>query len=155
MLWELPYSGGAVTHARQIDIDHIIPLKWAHGHGADRWSSNQKQTFANDPENLLARSASANRRKGAKGPDDWTPEVNHCEYAKRWGRLFIKYRLIVLPVEEKALANGVPNVKQVHNSFQIRVKSATTSTSTNHPKQPKSLSDIAYIERRHCAAQSC
>ena len=37
-LWNQPYSGGSTTNASQIDIDHIIPLKWAHGHGGDRWS---------------------------------------------------------------------------------------------------------------------
>ena len=52
-LWNLPYSGGSTTSASQIDIDHIIPLKWAHGHGGDRWSSERKKAFANDPDNLL------------------------------------------------------------------------------------------------------
>ena len=37
-LWELPYIGGTVTNAQQLDIDHMIPPKWAHGHGGDRWS---------------------------------------------------------------------------------------------------------------------
>ena len=37
-LWELPFTGGTVTNAQQLDIDHMIPPKWAHGHGGDRWS---------------------------------------------------------------------------------------------------------------------
>ena len=101
--WVLPYTGGTVTNARQIDIDHIIPLKWAHGHGGDRWTSAQKQAFANDPENLLATHSSANRSKGAKGPDDWMPAVNHCQYAKRWKYLLDKYQLDIVPVEQVAL----------------------------------------------------
>jgi hypothetical protein len=36
--------------------------------------------FANDPGNLLATSASADRSKGAKGPDQWLPSFGHCEY---------------------------------------------------------------------------
>lgn len=28
-LWALPYTGGNVTDPSQLDIDHIIPLKWA------------------------------------------------------------------------------------------------------------------------------
>ena len=102
-LWVLPYTGGTVTNARQLDIDHIIPLKWAHGHGGDRWTSRQKQAFANDPENLLATYSSANRSKGAKGPDGWVPAVNRCQYAKRWEYLLEKYDLMVLPVESDAL----------------------------------------------------
>jgi hypothetical protein len=102
-LWHLPYTGGTLTNARQLDIDHIIPLKWAHGHGGDRWTADRKRTFANDPDNLLATSASANRSKGAKGPDQWMPSIDQCEYAKRWESLLVKYQLAVLPVERGAL----------------------------------------------------
>jgi hypothetical protein len=105
-LWALPYTGGTVTSSRQLDIDHIIPLKWAHGHGGDRWTSRQKQAFANDPENLLATYSSANRSKGAKGPDDWMPTVNQCQYAKRWEYLLEKYELMALPVEKAALVSA-------------------------------------------------
>jgi len=105
-LWDLPYTGGKVTNARQLDIDHIIPLKWAHGHGGDRWTLTQKRTFANDPENLLPVYSSANRSKGAKGPDDWMPSVNRCEYAKRWKSLIDKYELMVVHVEDRTLSEA-------------------------------------------------
>ena len=93
-LWDLPYSGGSTTSASQIDVDHIIPLKWAHGHGGDRWSDARKRAFANDPDNLLATSSSANRSKGAKGPDQWMPAINRCNYAQRWEGLIEKYGLV-------------------------------------------------------------
>ncbi|MGK0472302.1 MAG: hypothetical protein ACJAR0_002783 [Candidatus Azotimanducaceae bacterium] len=108
-LWELPYSVGSVTNARQLDIDHIVPLKWAHGHGGDRWSLQKKEAFANDPENLLATYSSANRSKGAKGPDDWLPKINRCEYATRWQYLIDKYELAVVPVEGAALSGACLN----------------------------------------------
>jgi len=91
--WNLPYSGRSTTSASKIDIDHIIPLKWAHGHGGGRWSSERKKAFANDPDNLLSTSSSANRSKGAKGPDQWMPAINKCSYAQRWLGLIAKYRL--------------------------------------------------------------
>jgi hypothetical protein len=102
-LWLLPHTGGTLTNARQLDIDHIIPLKWAHGHGGDRWTADRKRAFANDPANLLATSASANRSKGAKGPDQWMPSIDQCMYAKRWESLLGKYQLAALPVETGAL----------------------------------------------------
>ncbi len=105
-LWKLPYSGSVVTDPSQIDIDHVIPLRWAHGHGGDRWTLNQKRIFANDPENLLATYYSANRSKGAKGPDDWMPDINRCEYAKRWESVLSKYQLGVLPEEQSALISA-------------------------------------------------
>ena len=89
-----PYTSGSTTSASQIDIDHIILLKWAHSHGGDRWSTGRKRAFANDPDNLLASSSSANRRKGAKGPDEWMPEINKCSYAQRWEVLIEKYGLL-------------------------------------------------------------
>ncbi|MEO2182472.1 MAG: DUF1524 domain-containing protein [bacterium] len=100
--WNLPYSGGSTTSASQIDIDHIIPLKWAHGHGGDRWSDARKRAFANDPENLLATSSSANRGKGAKGPAQWVPAINRCRYAKRWEVLIEKYGLVATTGEMAA-----------------------------------------------------
>jgi hypothetical protein len=101
--WHLAYTGGTLTSALQLDIDHIIPLKWAHGHGGDRWPTDQKRAFANDPDNLLTTSSSANRSKGAKGPDHWMPSIDQCMYAKRWEALLAKYQLAVLPVETGAL----------------------------------------------------
>ena len=105
-LWELPYIGGTVTNAQQLDIDHIIPLKWAHGHGGDKWSKGKKINFANDPDNLLATSSSANRSKGAKGPDQWMPKVERCSYAKRWQRLIDKYGLMTSRSEVEAITEA-------------------------------------------------
>jgi hypothetical protein len=102
-LWNLPYFGGSTTSASQIDIDHIIPLKWTHGHGGDRWSRSRKRAFANDPDNLLATSSSANRRKGAKGPDEWMPAINRCSYAQRWEGLIEKYGLVTTTWEMAAI----------------------------------------------------
>ena len=104
--WSLPYSGGSTTSASHIDIDHIIPLKWAHGHGGDRWSGARKRAFANDPENLLATSSSANRSKGAKGPDEWMPAINECSYAQRWEGLIEKYGLMITTGEMEAIGRA-------------------------------------------------
>ena len=103
-LWELPYIGGRETNAQELDIDHISPLKWAHGHGGDRWTESQKRNFANDPDNLLATSSSANRSKGAKGPDQWLPSINKCSYAQRWVQLIEKYGLMTTAGETEAIA---------------------------------------------------
>ena len=105
-LWKLPYSGGSTKKASQIDIDHIIPLKWAHGHGGDRWSDAKKKAFANDPENLMATSSSANRSNGAKGPDQWMPAINKCSYAQRWEGLIEKYGLLITNGEMVAIGRA-------------------------------------------------
>ena len=65
--WYDPYSNEIYTISKDLDLDHIVPLKFAHGHGADKWSRERKKQFANDYENLLLVNASLNRQKGANG----------------------------------------------------------------------------------------
>ena len=64
------YSGEVIFDASKLDIDHIVPLKWDWGHGANEWSKEKREKFANDPVNLVAVEASLNRQKGAKGLDE-------------------------------------------------------------------------------------
>jgi hypothetical protein len=68
--WYDPYSGDTFTISKELDLDHIVPLMFAHGHGADKWSRERKAMFANDLDNLILVKASLNRQKGAKGLTD-------------------------------------------------------------------------------------
>ena len=49
-LWYGPFLGKFFIGASDLDVDHIIPLKWAHMHGGWRWTAEQRQLFANDYE---------------------------------------------------------------------------------------------------------
>lgn len=91
--WISMYSGKVIHDATAIDIDHVVPLKWAWDHGANEWTKERRVEFANDPVNLLAVEASLNRQKGAKGPDEWQPPSNQCQYLNRFRRVAIKYDL--------------------------------------------------------------
>jgi hypothetical protein len=64
--WYDPYSGDTFTISKALDLDHIVPLKFAHGHGADRWNNERKSIFANDLDNLILVKASLNHQKRAK-----------------------------------------------------------------------------------------
>ena len=105
-LWIDPYTGQRIEKASDLDIDHIVPLAWAHGHGASDWTRAQKRAFANDMDNLLAVDAGANREKGAKGPDDWMPPATayRCEYVGRFSNLVRKYKLSLYPPEQSAIS---------------------------------------------------
>ena len=94
-LWFGPFLGKFVTESSDLDVDHVIPLKWAHTHGGWRWSAEQKQTFANDYENLILVDDGRNQSKGSKGPGDWMPDnaAYHCAYAFKWSYLIDKYNL--------------------------------------------------------------
>ncbi len=59
--WISPFTGAVIHDPSAIDIDHVVPLKWAWDHGAANWSRAQRERFANDPANLLSVEASLNR----------------------------------------------------------------------------------------------
>ena len=92
-----------------LDIDHFVPLANAHRSGGWAWDRDTKRAYANDlgdPGHLIAVSSSANRSKGARGPEEWTPESIgfHCEYATTWTRIKISWSLTVTPAEHDALS---------------------------------------------------
>lgn len=100
--WISMYSGKVIQNAGKVDIDHVVPLKWAWDHGSDKWSRAERQKFANDPVNLVPAEASLNWQKGAQGPEDWLPPAGRCQYVSRFMRIVKVYRLQLSPGE----ANG-------------------------------------------------
>lgn len=98
--WISPYSGETIFNASDIDIDHVVPLKFAWLHGANAWERSTRIKFANDPANLLSVEASLNRQKGAKGLGEWLPPKNQCQYILRFYRI-VKLYSVELTSEEK------------------------------------------------------
>lgn len=103
--WLCPYTGKEILKASELDIDHIVPLAHAQKSGGAAWPREKKRQFANDPLNLLAVEASANRAKGDQAPDRWRPPRRSYwpEYARRWRTVKGKYNLRISPAEEAAL----------------------------------------------------
>jgi endonuclease I len=103
--WCDPCSGQNYANSKDLDLDHVVPLQFAHGHGAAKWSGEKKQKFANDLDNLLLVNASLNRQKGAKGLDEWLPP-NHayrCEYIAHFNTVMMKYELSFIPSEQRVV----------------------------------------------------
>lgn len=94
-MWEDYFFNEIHTKAKNVDIDHIIPLKHAYENGAKDWSLKEKETFANDHENLAITSLKYNRQKGAKDITEWLPldKSYACKYVKQWFYLKNKYKL--------------------------------------------------------------
>ena len=106
--WIDSYTGKTIHKSGDLDVDHMIPLKNAHDSGGWDWSDARKKAFANDLEDadhLIAVSSSANRQKGAKGPDKWKPSNRGywCEYARDWIRIKANWELTVTGDEWDAL----------------------------------------------------
>jgi hypothetical protein len=103
--WLDPYTGQIFTRANQLDVDHLVPLAWAHVRGGAGWNAELRARFANDLVNLFAVDAGTNRAKGAKGYDEWLPPATdfRCQYILRFERVVQSYGLAYLPSEVDTL----------------------------------------------------
>lgn len=104
--WLDPYTGRIFSSARDLDIDHLVPLAWAHAHGGYAWDAATRAKFANDPVNLFAVDAATNRAKGAQGPDTWLPPDAsfQCQYILRFERVVQSYGLVYDANEAAAIS---------------------------------------------------
>ena len=107
--WLGLYTGQHYNNARDLDIDHLVPLKWAWDHGANHWSAGKRREFANDEANLFAVKSSVNRQKGAKGPTTWLPPDAqfHCRYVTQFTRIVARDNLVLTTNHHRLLGNLV------------------------------------------------
>ena len=93
--WLDLYTGKIFLESKHLDIDHLVPLKYAWDRGSHSWSSLKRAQFSNDPSNLFAVQKSVNRQKSAYGPTEWLPPSLEfrCQYILRFQRIVKKYVL--------------------------------------------------------------
>ena len=105
--WIDPYSAEVHHKASEVDIDHLVPLKFAWNHGAWGWEPNKMEQFANDPENLVITKKSLNRSKGSDGPLQWLPpnDAFVCAYIDRFLVIMDRYSLKTLEDEAQAFGD--------------------------------------------------
>jgi hypothetical protein len=104
-----PLTGETVTFTRTsegyqpVQIDHIIPLAVAWSSGADSWTAEQREHFANDPANLQA--TTANQSKGDSTPSKWLPagDAAACTYSTRYLEVAVDYALEISAADRSAL----------------------------------------------------
>src|SRR5690606_10585298 len=72
-----PYTSAKIRFERggasEVDVDHVVALGNAWVTGAAEWPFKQRVALANDPLNLLAVEASANRAKSDADAATWLP----------------------------------------------------------------------------------
>ena len=106
--WLDEYTGKTFKVAVQVDIDHVIPLMYAHTHGGDRWPAQKKLQFANDPLNLMLVEKREIKKKNERGPDRYLPRKEfQCEYAGMWDAIAKNYDLDLESRDESRLSNIV------------------------------------------------
>ena len=107
--WIDQYTKKEYFDASEVDIDHLIPLKFSWLYGANLWSKRKLRSFYNDPMNLFIVGKNINRSKGAMGPLDWLPPNSdiHCVYITKFIYILDNYELSV-PIKKK---NGYEKLK--------------------------------------------
>ncbi|ARP71821.1 HNH endonuclease [Streptomyces pluripotens] len=103
-----PYSDKAITYRRgrsQVDIDHVVALSDAWQKGAKYWDPSKRIALANDPLNLIAVDAGANRGKGDGDAATWLPsnKAYRCTYVATQVAVKKKYGLWVTAAERTAM----------------------------------------------------
>ena len=106
--WLGLYTGITIQNASAVDMDHMVPLKNAHLSGAWAWDAQRREEYANYlayDDHLIGVTASANRSKGAKGPEEWMPPDTSywCEYAIDWITIKAEWSLTANSAEWTAL----------------------------------------------------
>ena len=105
-----PYTGNRISFTKGdgnlVDIDHVVAMGNAWATGAFRWEIRKRAAFANDPMNLLAVDASANRQKGDGDAATWLPSNKRvrCGYVARQIGVKAKYDLWVTHAEKDAMS---------------------------------------------------
>ncbi|WP_328312413.1 HNH endonuclease family protein [Streptomyces sp. NBC_00442] len=103
-----PYTGQSITFKRgasKIDIDHVVALSDAWQKGAQQWDKQKRTAFANDPLNLIAVDASANRRKSDGDAATWLPpyKAYRCTYVADQVAVKKKYGVWLTDAERTAM----------------------------------------------------
>ena len=115
--WYDPFTAETLTDATKLDVDHMVPLKNAHDSGGWAWNKKRKSDYANYmkyEDHLIAVTASANRKKGAKGPDGWKPsnKAHWCDYATDWIEIKVEWDLTATELEWTALEEMIGTCEQ-------------------------------------------
>ncbi len=110
-----PYTGQKIRFvyggASEVDIDHVVALSDAWQKGAGKWVEGKRLAFANDPLNLLAVDAGANRAKGDGDAATWLPSNKsyRCTYVARQVAVKAKYEVWVTSAERDAMVRVLSN----------------------------------------------
>lgn len=162
--WYGAFTGTWVTNPSSLDIDHFVPLANAHASGGWAWSAATKRNYYNDlsdSKHLIAVTASANRSKGARGPESWKPTNTSywCVYAHSWATIKTRWDLTVTTSELAALTSmlntcdsepystwtppAAPTTTSSTTTSSTTTSSSTTTTGLANPGNTKNCSDFS------------
>lgn len=110
--WADPYAGGTLNSSKEIQIDHMVPLKNAYISGAWEWNFQTRCTYANYMGNtfhLVSASGHENMSKGDDTPEKYMPpNTNYrCEYLANWLKIKLIWNLRMGRAEVEAIRQAM------------------------------------------------
>ena len=104
-LWIDQYTGEEFTRAAQMEVDHVIPPRYANGANGYRWDDGKRAQFSNDPINLMPVGRETTRKKRDRGIASWQPSNADfsCEYAQAWRDVADKYDLDLIARDQSRM----------------------------------------------------
>ncbi|MEK2645323.1 GmrSD restriction endonuclease domain-containing protein [Bdellovibrio sp. BCCA] len=125
--WYDNYTNQELTSSRQIQIDHLVPLKNAYLSGAFKWDYKTRCLYANYmgyKDHLISAESHQNMSKGDRGPEGYLPpELSYrCQYVKNWLTVKLIWRLNMTPDEVQAIHEVVTNYNCKISDFRITEK---------------------------------
>lgn len=125
--WNDPYAGKEVVAAREIQIDHMVPLKNAYVSGAWEWDYKTRCLYANYMGyrgHLVSADASQNMSKGDRAPDKYLPSnlAYRCQYIRDWLAVKLIWKLNMTVDEVQAIHDVVTNYGCKATDFRFTKK---------------------------------
>lgn len=122
--WTDPYSGNEYTVAREVQIDHMVPLKHAYLAGAWQWDYKTRCLYSNYmgfKNHLVPASIRENTSKGDRGPEKYLPsnEAYRCQYVRDWLIVKLIWQLSMTSEEVAAIDAVVQNYSCDIRSFKV------------------------------------
>lgn len=138
-----PYTGRDISFTRgatssaAVQIDHVIPLNYAFVHGAERWTQDERETFANDELVTIAVDGDANQEKSdslvataarSDKPGWWPTNNNYrCAYSARIVLVGAKYGLGLASADATALHDTLTTCAKDYYSVSLSAQQVASA----------------------------
>lgn len=125
--WLDPYAGDEMTESKEVQIDHVVPLKNAYVTGASKWDLKTRKLYANFmgvDYHLLPVNGHENMSKGDKGPDAYIPpnEKIRCDYLQHWLKIKAVWNLVMTKAEAETIQKMISEAHCQPADFRITAK---------------------------------
>jgi len=125
--WRDPFSGEWFYQARDIHIDHTVPVKDSYELGGHNWNASKRCAYFNflgAQEHLVPISATENSKKADRAPDEYMPPNKSywCTYLKNWLSVKLVWQLPLLPAEAQAIYQYAKDSLCEPKTFEITTK---------------------------------